>query len=116
VTKAFPSPIREAWAVHEAFRRLGFPSGSIFMHRNPSPDENLCVVLRHCGKQFAVTVGKVNDDWEAEWECFGSGVNSGAFSETELYEIWDGSFVRNNAVSLLLGLRDKGIEPIADAN
>jgi hypothetical protein len=112
----YAAPFREGWAVHEAFRRLGFPPDSIHVHKNPSPDDNLCVVLRHIGKQFAVTVGKVTDDWEAEWTAFAQSVNSHGFTEAELYDVWDGSFVANNTVSLLLGLKAKGIEPVTEAN
>jgi hypothetical protein len=104
---------REAWAVHEALRKLGFASDQIFMHRNPAPDNMLLVVLRHQGKQLATTIGRVGDGWEAEWGDFVNYANDAA-NEPELLEIYEASWVRQQYVPLLLKLSEKGIKPPFD--
>jgi hypothetical protein len=104
---------REAWAVHEALRKLGFTADQIFMHRNPSPDDTLLVVLRHQGKQLATTIGKVPDGWEDEWGEFVRYANDAA-NEAAMLEIYEASWVRQHYVPLLMALSTKGIRPPFD--
>lgn len=104
----------EAWAAHEAFRRLGFPAGTIFVHKNPAPDHDLLVVILHGRgpeqKRFAVTAGPVpvEDDWQKEWTEFGESVRSGVFTEEELQAVWEYSWVKANSVDLLKSMLAKG--------
>jgi hypothetical protein len=105
----YPAPIREAWAMHEAFRKLGYPAGCIFVHRNP--DGELFVVLRHSCRQFAVSCGLAGDNWQSEWNGFAEAVNDHSFSDKDLEQIWESSWVRQNSVGMLLKMAEKGFEP-----
>lgn len=97
----------EAWAAHEAFRKLGFPSDVIFMHRNP--DGGLHVVLKHRGLQFAVTVGVVAaDTWEADWTRFAEAVNSRQFSDVVLQTLWEQSAALRGSTPMLVAMHNKG--------
>ena len=99
---------REAWAIHQAYRRLGYPSENIALHQNP--DGVLCVILKHMTLQFAVTVGVVQPGWETTWSQFSEAVNNGTFTDDDLMRVWQDSVVcRNvNRVSLFDALKLKG--------
>lgn len=101
---------REAYATHEAFRRLGFTPDQIFVHRNPAPLLDLMVVVVHHGAQFAVSVGRVEDDWKTQWGDMVELVRSDP-DEAERMQIWESSRIASNTVGLLMSLAAKGIEP-----
>jgi len=100
----------EAYATHEAFRRLGFSSDQIFVHRNPAPLLDLMVVVRHHGTQFAVSVGRVEDDWQTRWGDMVALVRSDP-GDHDLRHIWESSLISRHTVGLILDLEAKGIEP-----
>jgi hypothetical protein len=97
----------EAWATHEAFRRLGYPASAIFLHRNP--DGVLMIALRHIDKQFAVSLGKVGKRWAKDWARFIDAVNEGKFSEEDLLEVWSTSAACREGASLLGHMALKGM-------
>jgi len=104
----------EAWAMHEALRRLGFPAETIFLHKNPPPEGDLIVVVKRGQgsreKRLNITVGppREDEDWEAEWTAFGRSVNAREFTEDELQAVWEHSWVREHTVELVQALMAKG--------
>lgn len=113
----FPRPLLEALAAHETLRKLGFTPDQIFIHQNPPPMLDIAVVLRHQGKQFAITVGRyVADDWLAKWKELVELFNSRRLPEAEFQAFYNGSLTGSNHVSLLLALDRKGITPPGGSN
>lgn len=110
---SYPAALREALAVHEAFRKLGFTPEQIYMHRNPKPHRDIVVVVIHLERQFAVTCGgqELNRKWKERWRELVERYNRGDFSEDEFQAWYDRSFVGTRHVELLLGLAQKGIAP-----
>lgn len=107
----FPAPLKEALATHELLRRLGFSSDQIFMHRNPPPLEDIVVVLKHQGKQCAITLGKLVGPWEEDWSRLVELYNTHVITEAEFQAWYDQSWVRMHAPEILLVLGQKGITP-----
>jgi hypothetical protein len=101
-----PPLLKEALAVHEAFRKLAFTPDEIFIH--PSTTKLRVVVIRG-DNRFAVDVG-VNTIPMAEFErTWGEAVeawNTG--KDFEQKAIWENSAVRRDAVGFVVALLDKG--------
>lgn len=115
--ESYPRPLLEALAAHETLRKLGFTPDQIFMHHNPPPTLDIAVVLRHQGKQFAITVGGyAEDDWVDKWKELVALFNSKQIPEAEFQAFYDTSITGANHVSLLLALQQKGITPPYGAN
>jgi hypothetical protein len=114
---AFPLPLLEALAAHEKLRKLGFTPDQIFIHQNPPPLLDIAVVLRHQGKQFAITVGQyAAADWLEKWKELVELFNSKRLPESELNAFYESSITGSNHVSLLLALDQKGIRPPGGSN
>lgn len=101
--------IREALAMHEALRRLGFPSEAIYLHL---PDvSQVRVVLQHEGRTFAYDAGNRGElsraEYARQWEEAAAWWNAeGSTAEKEA--IYAGSGIYNQAVRLIRVLRQKG--------
>jgi hypothetical protein len=109
---------RELWAVHEFYRKLGFPSENIFVTMNKDTKILGCM-LKHNGEQYEITLGRVDqqpnkfyDGWEQVCNC----INNGTVTDEELDEAWNNSAVLMKAPEILLSMKAKGIEPIYDKN
>lgn len=109
----FSRTARELWAVHNAFRRLGFPADDLDM----VPDTILDGKAGYAGMQakqgdktFVVSIPRpmTKEEFSDEWVrlC----VQIASFEERELDAVWTTSWVRNNSVGLLVGLHAKGIK------
>lgn len=114
---SFPRPLLEALAAHETLRKFGFTPDQIFIHQNPPPLLDIAVVLRHQGKQFAITVGRyAEDDWLDRWKELVELFNSRRLSEDEFEAFYDTSLTGAHHVQLLLALDQKGIRPPLGSN
>jgi len=109
--------LREALAVHEAFRRLGFTADEIFlklgpMHGSPSVHTHLQVVLRAQDKAFTVDIDAaaagVVDDVRASWQALVSWWNSPDTPELERKELWTSSQVLKDGAAFCLALLERG--------
>lgn len=122
--RAFSEDIRECWAVHQAFRSLGFLPDNIYISvgrdiRHPQADACLFVVLKAQGKDFTVTVGAYPSEEKATaavgtWHNFVTLANGGAFERESLDKIYESSHVFANSVELVLSLHEKGIRPMME--
>lgn len=112
VLEAFPAPLREALAVHEALRKLGFSASQIYMHRNQAPRFDVLVVLKHLGKSLNVVVGVLpDDDWMEQWTRLVQLFNSNQISGPEFQEWYGKSWAGSHHVELLAVMEMKGISP-----
>jgi hypothetical protein len=109
---SYPAPLKEALAVHEAFRKLGFSAEQIYIHRNPPPLLDIVVVLMHLDKSLTVTLGRLGDKrWKKKWTSLVHLFNSGGIPEDDFQRWYDRSFAGTHHVELLLMLQVKGISP-----
>jgi hypothetical protein len=109
----YPAPLREALAVHEAFRKLGFTSDQIYIHRNPEPLSDIVVVIYQHGKSLATTLGRLEGeeaDWRGQWKELVERFNAGEI-DTDFDAFYEQSYIRAHYVDLLFMLNAKGIEP-----
>jgi len=114
---SFPRPLLEALAAHETLRKLGFTPDQIFIHQNPPPLLDIAVVLRHQGKQFAITVGQyAAEDWLDKWKELVELFNSKRLPEADFEAFYESSITGTNHVSLLFALQQKGIVPPGGSN
>lgn len=100
---------REALAVHEAFRRLGFASDDLFFC--VANKNQVFVKLIHEGKDFAVICGQFNVPAKQlfdEWKALLEEVNDGSLPEDTMQEIWASSFVYKGRASFITALLTKG--------
>lgn len=108
-----PPILKEALAVHEAFRRLAFTPDEIFI--SPSKEKVHVMVIRGAHR-FAVCVGEntiplvqFEDVWMAATSAWNTGV------ALEQRAIFENSLVRRDAVGLVMALIDKGFSIRSDA-
>lgn len=115
--------IRETLCLHEAFRKLGFSSDSIFvviarvadpsralMHEQTKVgDLAVHVQLKAQGLEYIGAIGPIpcedsefNEIWNNAVKWFNQG------PEKELQAMWDASRIHRVLPSLLLALQDKG--------
>ena len=126
-----PRALLEAWAQHEAFRRLGFSPDDIFFGANQPAQMGLTPILKHqpalricvtedqywqivCvlktqEKQFVVTCGwcpkrMSHEQILARWESFVERFNAGQIEDSYLQRVWERSQVRRDAVHLIEAL------------
>ena len=119
--RQYPEEVRECWAVHQAFRALGFAPEDIYVAvggdaRHPEFNAALFVVLKAQGKEFIVTLGGYASEEQAEavlqqWEAFATFSNDGAFDEGVMTSIYEMSNVMQNKVEFVTALFNKGIRP-----
>lgn len=101
---------REALAVHEAFRKLGYSPEQIFV--TLTSDSRLFVILKHLGREFAVFCGELamsEPDFYAAWPTLVTAVNGGAVAEEELNNLYRDSYVYRERLGFLAALKAKGI-------
>lgn len=122
-----PDAYREALAVWEALRRLGFAADDLFFQSGkPAPDlvpsvipaglDLVRVVLRTDGQQFVVDVGTLAqgqeaDSFETTMRSFMVAINEGVISPDELNRIWRESDIGSSVerfATLTLVLQQKG--------
>jgi len=101
----FSHQVRESWANHEAFRRLGFSADEIFVAVDVV---RAYTVLRAQGLEFVVVLGDIEDGFLDGWSMFAECSNRNAFAEEDLQEVWEESWVKNNSVCLVTAMTDKG--------
>jgi hypothetical protein len=108
-SKEVSEVIREALCLHEAFRRLGFPSEDIYV-LGPQAGR-IGVAVQKTGKSFAVEVGQqchLSDEaFEKLWDRAVVWFNEEA-SEDELQEMWENSKVLKNSTLLVSELQARG--------
>lgn len=105
--------LHEAWAAHEALRRLGFAAADIFFQVGGEwrVGHLVFIVLRAQGKEFRCGVGWVEgapDSIEARWKAFAADIAAGRVTEAELERLWLKSAARRQAVQLITALSLKG--------
>ncbi|MDO8690529.1 MAG: hypothetical protein Q7R39_11060 [Dehalococcoidia bacterium] len=107
MTETLEQALNEALAIHETFRRLGFPADDIFVGADI---EKFYVELRSQGKTFIVTCGLGNyDDEEIRhlWPVRATAWNTTmTFEEREA--IYRNSSILSRAVQLLSALKQRG--------
>jgi hypothetical protein len=98
----FPALYREAWAVYEAMRKLGFQDDdvvnlaapTVLPNGQPSTVDYLFVCLKAQGQQFNVTIGPLDRPFpEAQEEVrrLRAAIADHAISEPELQKMWEQS-------------------------
>ena len=109
----YPEAIRECWAVHQAFRALGFPAGDIYV---ANAQNGLSVVLRSQGKEFIVNLcGYQSEEavnaFLEQWPAFVALSNDGQFDQAALDNIYHASNVMQNKFEFVAAMVAKGILP-----
>lgn len=100
--------LNEALAVHEAFRRLGFPADELFF---AVYKDGLAVELRQGEREFVVRVAKplgvdsalLTAAWTTKVEWWNT-----IATEEQRASIWQASQVANGGAVFVLGLAAKG--------
>lgn len=98
--------IREALAVHEVFRKLGFTPDEIFIRPLPS---KLFVTVQQAGKEFNLDLGAHDLDTVTvikQWADASAWWNTGDNGERQ--EMFETSEVRKNVVLIIVALTEKG--------
>lgn len=124
---ALERPYREALALFEMLRRLGFSSEDIFFAaaRVVSREQDLTVdakriplqatiVLKTQGKTFTAPCGRVSgteDEIEARWSEIARSVSSGALPTEEMKKLLDESVFFHYPALLMQAIFGKGIMP-----
>lgn len=115
--RRLPLAFREALALHEAFRRLGFPSDDLFflVSEEPTTDSTaIYIALRSGGHEFNALAGMVLMSKKHAMERWTEIVEAVAdrerVDEASLLWLWDNSHVRRNVVSFIASLASHGIE------
>lgn len=100
-----PPVIREALAVHEAFRRLGVASADIyFVQYRDQPF--VSIEARQGDKRFPVAVGDAFDGIEDVWSAATRAWNAAPTSEQ--MAVFEASAVYNNTSRFMSALIDHG--------
>lgn len=112
-----PAYILDAWALFEAFRRLGFASNDIYalVAKNAEhPDSGLWfgVTLRAQEKEFTALL-MPTDNKEAvlsSWKTFAEQLAAGLFPQNEMQREWEERFIKRSPgpAALISGLLLKG--------
>lgn len=109
----YSKTVRELWALHNAFRRLGFPADDIYM----CPDTILHgetgyagIQVSQNGKTFAVSVPRDStaEELVKEWDRFCAQLPE--FKDWELNAIYVASFAREAGAGIVIGLQAKGFK------
>jgi hypothetical protein len=117
----YPEAIKECWAVHQVFRKLGFEAKDIYVAtgkdaRCPGSVPALFVVLKAQGTSFTVTVGRYDSEVEVEadlalWAVFVELLSDKSRDEAVLTSIYESSLIVGNIAQFLMALHAKGITP-----
>jgi hypothetical protein len=115
---AQPQTYREALAVHEGLRRLGFPSDNIsvsFASDLHGPDVFHVVLHMQGLPEFTIPVGQLKGVEEKlvyeTWIALTTAVVDGTTSDETLARIWADSRVAKSLLSLTAALIVKGLVP-----
>jgi hypothetical protein len=112
VLRSLSAPLREALALYQLLRRLGFPAEAIYLETVADPILDMAMVLRHQGHEFRALLGAQGapaDQVAAEWHAACDAWNHTA-SHSERMALFRGAEVCGNAASLhlLAALERKG--------
>ncbi len=111
-----PPIVREMIAMHEALRKLGFPSDDIFAEVVGQGDgtSRIGMSLRTQGKNAHLHMAAVPDDAAMylmkTWEAAAERVNAGAYKPEDLDEVWTSSEVYANRGMLVAFLAAHGFQ------
>jgi hypothetical protein len=114
-----PRPYREAWAFHEAYRRLGFPADVVFISTDGKDGHvqlNVCLCTH--GQEVVATAGFLADtiaSVRATWTEVATAIADGRVSTAALLRMWTTSMANAQICAMPFVLLKKGIPmpPIA---
>jgi hypothetical protein len=107
-----PAEIHEAWAVHEAYRRLGFDAADVGVACDLEHNE-FRVLLTTQGKKIEYRAGKLSqsaDETLAIWKRMQYELAFGKVPAVALVHVWSDSKALRFGVVLIKTLLDAGIE------
>jgi len=111
-----PFHFKEALCIHEAFRKMGYPSEEIFIGfagSNSNKGILVQVILKSEGKQFACDVlvvkGVPTDKLVETWKRSAHLWNTS--SDSQKMKLWNTSIVRKDSVGFVASLVLKGFAP-----
>lgn len=114
----FPQGVYDAWACHEAFRRLGFSADDIYVIGSASVNNAglpaIHSVLRTQGRELVVICGVYNTDAELEkvmekYAIFLELYNAGFLDEDKMRARYERSMVGQDTLGFLTAIERKGI-------
>lgn len=112
--------INEALSAHEAFRRLGYPAGDIYvaMYDRPFVELRSALlrepVLISCSKRPFTQAER--DQFLARWPGAVANWNSGSkMTDEERWVIWSGGYIANHTVEFATMMVSKGHTAPIDA-
>lgn len=114
----YPQVYRELYAMHEFFRRLGFPADNlnVLMDR----ENSIGYVLKWRGKEHTVRLGKIVGVTQAEffamWSEIIELINTGVIEEEELQDAWYGSVIFQMKEQVLANMAARGLTPVKGIN
>lgn len=121
VIKAYPQLIQDAWALWQAFRKLGFTADEIdftISKAHPTLDPSmrlwLFLVLTTQGKTFTAYIGPLGvlspDRTNELWRTWARTLNAGEFDEAKLWTLYRTRFLEREPgpATLLISLKAKG--------
>lgn len=120
---SYEAPYREAYAIFESFRRLGYPADDIFVgfgHVVGFGPDQLFVQLRSDDLLFVAVAGKVAGNRANvldKWTRFATAVN--AAPQHEVRKLWKGTSLGRDEAQfgqLVTALLSKGFTPPALQN
>jgi hypothetical protein len=111
--------VQEAWAGHEALRRLGFPSDDIYivfgvcapagtMYQG---EECVAVLVKQGTLDFVFTIAPVRDValFAKRWKKFIEDVNAKAFPASQIAMAYEESFVARHFDEMITAIKAKGL-------
>lgn len=115
--------IRECLAIHEAFRKLGFPPEKLFLGLNQKPKQFLYVQLK-AEKEFVVianppaaaasktkwTQASLTAAWKRAVRAYNTDGTPASFTDAQRQELFEASWIAHNIVDLISGIVLKGIK------
>ncbi len=109
-------PTKELLAMHESFRRLGFPAAELFVA--PHTSGRVQFLLQRHGQQFTVDIpGRITDEatFITEWERATEWWNNDATTTAERNEVMAASELLEKVgnVTLVASLVARGFYPLA---
>lgn len=118
----YPDVVQSVWAIHAAFRNLGFSSDDIFVriaqNGEPCAAPGLWAFteLHAQNKTFTVTclpLGALTDEeFAAKWTEFATKFNEREFEDEDLHAVYEKWFLhRVGAYQFYAGLTAKGFVP-----
>lgn len=114
----YPPVYRELYAMHEFFRRLGFPSDNlnVLMDR----ENNVGYVLSWKGQEHTIRLGKIigitQPEFFAVWGEIIELINGGTIEEEELQDAWYGSVIFQRKEEVMQNMIARGLHPVKGLN